>query len=98
MLLLAGVDDLYDVMLSLRDVADRWLDLGICLRIDLLDLEDIRAKTRHSTRDGLRDMLLIWLRQGYGVRVWTSLFPRLPQFLFSLLPGVGNLGLGKRWF
>ena len=87
MLLLSGVEDLHDVILSLRDVADRWLDLGICLRIDLLDLEVIRAENRHSTRDHLRDMLLIWLRQGYGVRVWTSLIPRLPQFLFSLLPG-----------
>ena len=60
---LVDEDDLRDVISAVADLAGRWKDIGISLRINLSKLD-----TTNSASDGLREMLTLWLKQSYNVR------------------------------
>ena len=70
--LLADEDDLQDVRSAVADLAGRWKDLGISLGIRSSKLD-----TFNSASDGLREMLALWLRQGYNVRTIIVIFHSL---------------------
>ena len=78
MLLLAGEDDLQDVMSAVTDLTWRWKNLGISLGVRAGDLETIESANPHSPSDCLREMLLQWLRQCYRVCIPHSYY--LPYF------------------
>ena len=65
MLLFTGEDDYLDVRSAVADLAGRWKDLGLSLGIRLSDLDAIPFS---SPSECLREMLAMWLRQGYNVR------------------------------
>ena len=65
--LLAGEDDLHDVISAVADLARRWKDLGISLGMRQCDLETILVANPSSPNDCLREMLTLWLKQNYKV-------------------------------
>ena len=66
-LLLAGEDDLRDVISAVTNLAGRWKDLGISLGLRPSDLDTILSANPHSPRNCLMEMLLQWLKQSYNV-------------------------------
>ena len=76
LLLLAGEDDLRDVGSAVAGLAGMWKDLGISLGIRLIDLDNIRFL---SSRECLREVVALWLKQSYNVR--TTLVLWSPHFL-----------------
>ena len=74
MFLLAGEDDLHDVISAVTDLAGRWQNLGIALRLRLGDLDAIFLASAHSPSDCLRRVLTLWLRQNYNVCI-TPVYP-----------------------
>ena len=67
MLLLAGVEDLFDVRTAVKHLAAKWMDLGITLGILKCDLDAIPSHCITSPSDCLREMLTLWLKQKYKV-------------------------------
>ena len=67
MLVLAGEDDLRDVMSAVTSLAGRWEDLGTSLGVRPSDLNTILSDNPHSSSECLREMLLQWLKQSYNV-------------------------------
>ena len=67
MILLADEDDLRDVRSAVKDLAEKWEDLGISLGLRHGDLETILTDHPHSCSKRLREMLVLWLRQSYKV-------------------------------
>ena len=65
--MLAGEDDLRDVISAVTDLTGRWKDLGISLGVRPSDLDTILSNNPHSSSNCLRDMLLQWLKQSYNV-------------------------------
>ena len=78
--LLAGEDDLRDVRSAVADLAGRWKDLGISLGMRAGYLDAILANNPHSSNDCLREVLTLWLKQGYNVCI-TLVYT--PCFLYS---------------
>ena len=70
--MLLDEDDLRDVKSAVANLAGRWKDLGISLGIRSSKLD-----TFNSASDGLREMLALWLRQGYNVRTIIVIFHSL---------------------
>jgi len=66
-LLLAGINDLQDVMSAVADLARKWWMFGITLGLRAADLDFIQSTKSHSISRCLRDMLSLWLRQQYDV-------------------------------
>ena len=67
MLLLAGEDDLHDVISAVAGLARRWRELGISLGLHAGDLDTICSANPNSPGDCLRVVLTFWLRQSYNV-------------------------------
>ena len=65
--MLAGEDDLRDVISAVTDLTGRWKDLGVSLGVRAGDLDTILSDNPHSSSDCLREMLLQWLKQSYNV-------------------------------
>ena len=65
--MLAGEDDLQDVISEVTDLTGRWKDLGVSLGVRPSDLDTILSNNPHSSSNCLRDMLLQWLKQSYNV-------------------------------
>ena len=65
--LLADEDDLRDMISAVTSLAGRWKDLGISLGVRASDLDTILANNPHSSNNCLREVLSLWLRQGYNV-------------------------------
>ena len=65
--LLADEDDLRDMISAVTSLAGRWKDLGISLGVRAGDLDTILANNPHSCSDHLREVLSLWLKQGYNV-------------------------------
>ena len=63
-------DDLQDVRIAVADLAGRWKDLGISLGIRSSKLDTINSP---SASGSLREMLALWLRQGYKVKTITTI-------------------------
>ena len=81
--ILAGEDDLRDVISAVTDLTGRWKDLGISLGVRPCDLDTILSNNPHSSSDCLREMLLRWLRQSYIVCT-TDTSPPLPHKLHQV--------------
>jgi len=77
-LLLAGEDDIYDVISAVIKLAGKWKDLGIALGVHPSDLDAIQSDYPHSSSDCLRETLLKWLRQNYHVCI-PHLYSHLAQ-------------------
>ena len=58
-------DDLQDVGLAVANLAGKWKQLGTSLGIHPSKLDTINSP---SASESLREMLALWLRQGYKVR------------------------------
>jgi len=56
--MLAGEDDLQDVISAVTDLTGRWKDLGISLGVRPSDLDTILSNKPHFSSNCLRDMLL----------------------------------------
>ena len=82
MLLLAGEDDLRDVISAVTGLAGRWKNLGISLGLCPGDVQSIFSANSHSPSDRLREMLLQWLQQSYNV--CTTLILYLPYFVTQI--------------
>ena len=80
MLLLTDEDDLWEVRSAVAGLAGRWKDLGISLGIRFSDLDAIQSS---SPSGCLREMLAIWLKQGYNVRS-TLILPPLLHLLYQV--------------
>jgi len=65
--LLADEDDLRDMISAVTSLAGRWKDLGISLGVRASGLDTILANNPHSSNNCLREVLSLWLRQGYNV-------------------------------
>ena len=50
------------------DLASRWKDLGLALRIKRSTLDTISTKNHHDPVDCLGDMLLVWLQGQYDTK------------------------------
>ena len=72
--MLAGEDDLRDVISAVTDLTGRWKDLGISLRLHPSDLDTILSNIPHSSRNCLREMLIQWLKQSYNVCTVTDVY------------------------
>lgn len=84
MLLLAGEDDLRDVISAVTSLAGRWNNLGTSLGVRPGDLETILSAKPHSPSDCLRDMLLQWLRQSC-LNVCTTLILYLNTYYVTVV-------------
>eukprot|EP00731_Ephydatia_muelleri_P007182 Em0003g1430a len=58
-------DDLLDVKEEVIDLASRWKDLGLALRVKCSTLDTISSKNHYNPEDCLRDTLQAWLQQQY---------------------------------
>ena len=65
--MLAGEDDLRDVISAVTDLTGRWKGLGVSLGVRSSDLKTILSDNPHSSSDCLREMLIQWLKQSYNV-------------------------------
>ena len=65
---LIGEDDLLDVKKEVMDLASRWKDLGLALRVRRPVLDTISSKNHHNPVDCLGDMLLVWLQGQYDTK------------------------------
>ena len=63
---ISGIDDLFDVISELEDVAANWRGIGLGLRLRDPDQDAIDTGGK-SVYDCLRDMLRLWLNQSYDV-------------------------------
>ena len=63
---ISDIDDLYDVITELEDVAGKWRGIGLALRLHNPDLRKI-ATEQKDVIDFLRDMLELWLNKSYDV-------------------------------
>lgn len=61
------LDDLQDIFPEVRDVRSRWYGLGVSLRIKVDDLEAVKAD-KPSPEEGLRAVLMLFLRKTYNVK------------------------------
>ena len=66
-LFLTGINDLYDVFKKLTDVADKWKNIGLALRLRPSELNRISSNKSSDVIDCLRDMLELWLNKTYDV-------------------------------
>ena len=62
----SGIDDLYDVITELENIAEKWRGIGLALRLHNPDLRKI-ASERKDVIDCLTDMLELWLNKSYDV-------------------------------
>ena len=65
---LIGENDLFNVKEEVMELASRWKDLGLALRLQNPTLETISSKNNRDPEDCLRDMLLAWLRGQYDTK------------------------------
>ena len=73
----SGIDDLYDIKRELSNVAHKWKDIGLALRLHPDKLETIEADC-HDSKSCLRKTLTEWLKKSYnttrfGPPSWTLL-------------------------
>lgn len=78
-----GEDDLHDVWSAVADLAGRWYDLGVSLKLRPGDLGAIPPNI-HSSSDCLGKILLLWLRQTYNARA--LLLPLPVCLVFKISP------------
>ena len=78
-LLIAGEDDLREVILAVANLAREWMNLGIFLGLHQCDLDAISKANPKSTRDYLREMLSLWLKQNYDVRITPYTLPHFTK-------------------
>ena len=74
--LLAGEDDLHDVISAVTGLSGRWQDLGSSLRLCSSDLDSIFSASAQTPRDCLRNVVKLWLRQSYNVCITNHSPPR----------------------
>ena len=63
----AGINDLFDVATELDDVANKWKEIGLALRLrdSALTVIEEEGKSVHGC---LKEMLKLWLKQSYDVK------------------------------
>ena len=66
-ILFADEDDLHGVISAVEDLAGRWQEFGIALKLRISDLDAIHSTSAQSPDVCLRKMLTLWLRQNYNV-------------------------------
>ena len=66
------MNDLADLQIGLHHISSRWYDLGVQLRIDVGDLDNIK-KNNPVVNECLREMLKIWLKQVAPYPTWNAL-------------------------
>ena len=82
---LADEYDLRDVRSAVADLTAEWMNLGISLGVRKSDLDRILSANPKSPSDSLREMLTLWLRQGYNVRTIFRLHPLCYIYYTSLI-------------
>ena len=65
MLKLAAIVDLFDVKRELLLVVARWKDIGLAVRLDHSELDEIESDNRQSS-DCLSRVLTLWLKNAYN--------------------------------
>ena len=63
---MSGVDDLFDVMVELEPVTDRWKHIGLALRLDPSELKVIERENRDNLEECLSGVLTLWLKKAYN--------------------------------
>ena len=100
MIIPADEDDLRDVISAVVDLAKRWQELGVSLRLRQDDLKAILTNNPDSCDNCLREMLILWLGQKYKVQISQtsplclllgSKFNLTPYFHAKLLGILGRL-------
>ena len=61
----AATDDLFDVMSELLPVVARWKGIGLALRLDPSQLDEIESDNRNSNECLIR-VLTLWLNKAYN--------------------------------
>ena len=61
----AANDDLFDVKTELLPVVAKWKDIGLALRLDPSQLDEIESNNRNSS-DCLTRVLTLWLKKTYN--------------------------------
>ena len=59
------MNDLFDVKGELLSVVPRWKDIGLALRLDPSQLDDIENDNRYAS-DCLTKVLTLWLKKAYN--------------------------------
>ena len=63
---MSGVDNLFDVMVELEPVTERWKHIGLALRLDPSELKKIERENRDNLEDCLTEALTLWLKKAYN--------------------------------
>ena len=74
----ADIDDLFDVLCELDEVAHRWRQLGLALRLKPHTLSRIEKERQNDVRTFLLEVVTEWLNQSYnterfGLPTWKML-------------------------
>lgn len=78
-MLTPDIDDLFDIYSEVTDVAAKWKNFGLALRLRPDQLETIEANPHTTVEDCLRSVLSEWLKQTninterFGVPSWKLL-------------------------
>ena len=64
--IVAEIDDLFEVKDKVMDAAGRWRHIGLALGIRDPLLEEIHTQFKSNTEECLTAMLRLWLKQSYG--------------------------------
>ena len=59
------MDDLFDVKRELLPVAARWKDIGLALRLNPSQLDEIESNNRNAS-DCLTKVLTLWMKKAYN--------------------------------
>ena len=59
------MDDLFDVKRELQPVVARWKSIGLALRLDISQLNEIESDNKKSS-DCLTRVLTLWLNKAYN--------------------------------
>ena len=62
----ADIDDLFDVLCELDEVAHRWRQLGLALRLKPSTLAKIKKEQREDVSCCLSEVVTEWLKQSYN--------------------------------
>ena len=62
-----GINDLYDVIKKLIDVANKWKNVGLALRLTPSQLNTISSSKTDDIIGCFTDMLELWLNKTYDV-------------------------------
>ena len=82
--------DLAAIQNYLAKATDKWIDIGVQLKVDPDYLEELTKNEQSSSRDNTRRMILTWLKSEEGIPTWQALCDALRT------PAVDEIAVAER--